>query len=182
MGYTVGRFWIEMMRTDEATHIVGVRLNVFTAVLVFLGALIYFLRVHGPARVPRPDPAPTRRPGRRRVGDISQVDVSSAAGGRRRCRPATGWSPRSSSRRTEQTGAIPDEDGPGELLDDSPTTSPTTIRTATPTATTPTRRRATARPMTTATPTATVTRPTTPPATRRPAPTSDASATPAKDR
>ena len=48
MGYTAGRFWIELMRTDEANHILGVRLNVWTAALVFLGALIYFLRVRGP--------------------------------------------------------------------------------------------------------------------------------------
>jgi prolipoprotein diacylglyceryl transferase len=48
MGYTVGRFWIEMLRSDQANEIFGVRLNVWTAVLVFLGALIYFLRVRGP--------------------------------------------------------------------------------------------------------------------------------------
>ncbi|MDG4832054.1 prolipoprotein diacylglyceryl transferase [Solwaraspora sp. WMMD1047] len=48
MGYTVGRFWIELMRTDPANLIGGVRLNVWTSVLVFAGALIYFLRVRGP--------------------------------------------------------------------------------------------------------------------------------------
>jgi len=48
MGYTVGRFWIELIRTDEANEILGVRVNVWMSVLVFLGALIYFLRVRGP--------------------------------------------------------------------------------------------------------------------------------------
>ncbi|MFY1637576.1 prolipoprotein diacylglyceryl transferase [Solwaraspora sp. WMMB335] len=48
MAYTAGRFWIEMMRTDPATEFVGIRVNVFTSVLVFLGALVYLLRVHGP--------------------------------------------------------------------------------------------------------------------------------------
>lgn len=48
MGYTTGRFWIEMMRTDEATLIAGVRVNVWVAALVFLGALGYFVRVRGP--------------------------------------------------------------------------------------------------------------------------------------
>jgi prolipoprotein diacylglyceryl transferase len=48
MAYTVGRLWIEAMRTDEANHILGLRLNVFTSIVVFLGALIYFLRVKGP--------------------------------------------------------------------------------------------------------------------------------------
>ncbi|WP_306214573.1 prolipoprotein diacylglyceryl transferase, partial [Actinoplanes sp. RD1] len=48
MAYTVGRCWIEMLRIDEANHIFGIRLNVFTAIVVFLGALIYFLLVKGP--------------------------------------------------------------------------------------------------------------------------------------
>ncbi|MFY1699265.1 prolipoprotein diacylglyceryl transferase [Solwaraspora sp. WMMA2101] len=48
MGYTAGRFWIEMMRTDTANEIFGVRLNVWTSVLVFLGALAYLVRVRGP--------------------------------------------------------------------------------------------------------------------------------------
>jgi prolipoprotein diacylglyceryl transferase len=48
MGYTAGRFWIELMRTDEANRILGLRLNVWTAALVFLGALIYYVRVRGP--------------------------------------------------------------------------------------------------------------------------------------
>ncbi|WFE29338.1 prolipoprotein diacylglyceryl transferase [Solwaraspora sp. WMMD791] len=48
MGYTAGRFWIEMMRTDTANEILGVRLNVWTSLLVFLGALAYLVRVRGP--------------------------------------------------------------------------------------------------------------------------------------
>lgn len=42
-GYTLGRFFIEMMRTDEATRILGVRINVFTSVLVFLCAVVYLV-------------------------------------------------------------------------------------------------------------------------------------------
>ncbi|MPY82288.1 MAG: prolipoprotein diacylglyceryl transferase [Actinophytocola sp.] len=42
-GYTAGRFWIEMMRTDPATHVLGLRVNVWVSVLVFLGAVIYLL-------------------------------------------------------------------------------------------------------------------------------------------
>ncbi|MEV6815142.1 prolipoprotein diacylglyceryl transferase [Micromonospora sp. NPDC051296] len=75
MGYTAGRFWIEMMRTDEANTILGVRLNVWTAALVFLGALIYFLRVRGPREylIPIGVPAATVPPA---DSDISQVDLS----------------------------------------------------------------------------------------------------------
>lgn len=43
MLYTAGRFWIEQLRIDTANEILGIRLNVFTSVIVFLGALAYFL-------------------------------------------------------------------------------------------------------------------------------------------
>ena len=46
MGYTVGRAWIEALRTDHANHILGLRLNDWTSLLVFLGGLVWFLR-HG---------------------------------------------------------------------------------------------------------------------------------------
>jgi prolipoprotein diacylglyceryltransferase len=45
MLYTVGRGWIEYLRVDQATHILGLRLNDWTALLVFLGALYYYVRV-----------------------------------------------------------------------------------------------------------------------------------------
>ncbi|WP_435872755.1 prolipoprotein diacylglyceryl transferase [Micromonospora matsumotoense] len=74
MGYTAGRFWIELMRSDEANRILGVRLNVWTAGLVFVGALIYFLRVRGPRDYLIPIDAPTPAPVT--GGDVSQVDLS----------------------------------------------------------------------------------------------------------
>ena len=48
MLYALGRFGVELLRTDEATHVLGMRLNNWTAILVFIGALVYFLRVRGP--------------------------------------------------------------------------------------------------------------------------------------
>ncbi|HEX6873795.1 MAG TPA: prolipoprotein diacylglyceryl transferase [Micromonosporaceae bacterium] len=59
MAYTVGRFWIEAMRTDEAHVILGMRVNNWVSILVFLGALIYFLRVRGPQEHVRVDDAGT---------------------------------------------------------------------------------------------------------------------------
>jgi prolipoprotein diacylglyceryl transferase len=41
--YTVGRGWIEALRHDHANHILGLRLNDWTAILVFLGALAWYL-------------------------------------------------------------------------------------------------------------------------------------------
>ncbi len=54
--YCVGRFWIELMRDDAATHIAGIRINVFTATFVFIGAVVYMLL----APKGREDPATLR--------------------------------------------------------------------------------------------------------------------------
>ncbi|MFD4182725.1 prolipoprotein diacylglyceryl transferase [Rhodococcus sp. NPDC058514] len=42
-GYCLGRFFVELMRDDHATLIAGIRINSFTSVIVFIGAVIYFL-------------------------------------------------------------------------------------------------------------------------------------------
>ncbi|WP_280399161.1 prolipoprotein diacylglyceryl transferase [Nocardia carnea] len=42
-GYCFGRFFVELMRDDEATQIAGIRINSFTSALVFLAAIAYFL-------------------------------------------------------------------------------------------------------------------------------------------
>ncbi|HPE12197.1 MAG TPA: prolipoprotein diacylglyceryl transferase [Actinomycetota bacterium] len=41
--YTLGRLWWELLRIDSATLIFGVRINVFTSVLVGLGAVLYIV-------------------------------------------------------------------------------------------------------------------------------------------
>ncbi|MFD9208858.1 prolipoprotein diacylglyceryl transferase [Streptomyces sioyaensis] len=41
--YCAGRAWIEYMRVDEAHHILGVRLNVWTALIVGVLAIAYFV-------------------------------------------------------------------------------------------------------------------------------------------
>jgi prolipoprotein diacylglyceryl transferase len=41
--YTVGRFWIEALRIDESAHVLGLRLNQWTSVLVFVGAVTYIV-------------------------------------------------------------------------------------------------------------------------------------------
>jgi prolipoprotein diacylglyceryl transferase len=46
MGYTAGRGWIEALRTDPVNHFLGLRLNDWTSILVFLAGLAWFLR-HG---------------------------------------------------------------------------------------------------------------------------------------
>ncbi|GAA4040643.1 prolipoprotein diacylglyceryl transferase [Nonomuraea soli] len=47
-GYTLGRFWIEGLRTDpvggvnQAVEFFGLRINQYTALVLFVGALVYF--------------------------------------------------------------------------------------------------------------------------------------------
>lgn len=50
--YTVGRFFWELLRIDDATLILGIRVNVFTSVVVFVGAIAYILisRRYAPGR------------------------------------------------------------------------------------------------------------------------------------
>jgi len=50
MGYTVGRFVVESLRSDTANHILGMRVNNWVAILVFLAALAGFLRQRGKPR------------------------------------------------------------------------------------------------------------------------------------
>ncbi|MGN9804116.1 prolipoprotein diacylglyceryl transferase [Micromonospora sp. L32] len=124
MGYTVGRFWIELMRTDEANQILGVRLNVWTAALVFLGALIYFLRVRGPREYLIPVGVPTTEvpPA---GGDISQVDLSRTENGPRAVAPE-GYRTVSEEQfqAYRETGEVPDEPAAEETTatdDETPT-------------------------------------------------------------
>lgn len=41
--YTVGRLWIEALRIDSANQILGLRLNIWTSIIVGLGALAYII-------------------------------------------------------------------------------------------------------------------------------------------
>ncbi len=50
MAYVTGRFWIEDLRIDTANHLLGLRLNDWTCLIVFIAAAVYFWRTR-----PRPD-------------------------------------------------------------------------------------------------------------------------------
>jgi prolipoprotein diacylglyceryl transferase len=79
MAYCVGRCWIEYLRVDTANHLFGIRLNVFTSVVLFLLALAFFVvsaRRHPGREVvvqqggaepaiepPEPPEPPSKRPG-----------------------------------------------------------------------------------------------------------------------
>ncbi|MBX9641686.1 MAG: prolipoprotein diacylglyceryl transferase, partial [Mycobacteriaceae bacterium] len=54
--YCVGRFGVELLRDDTATHIAGIRINIFTSTFVFIGAVVYIIL----AAKGREDPASLR--------------------------------------------------------------------------------------------------------------------------
>jgi prolipoprotein diacylglyceryl transferase len=60
MGYTLGRIWIEALRTDHANHVLGLRLNVWTSIAVFAIAFAWFAR-HGGFHAEREATPYTRR-------------------------------------------------------------------------------------------------------------------------
>ena len=66
--YCVGRFWIEGLRVDAAQQVLGLRLNEWTSMVVFLGALAYLLVS---ARL---------RPGRESVVEPRRPSPAAAAG------------------------------------------------------------------------------------------------------
>jgi prolipoprotein diacylglyceryl transferase len=42
-GYCLGRFWVELLRSDQATLIADIRVNSFTSTFVFIGAVVYIM-------------------------------------------------------------------------------------------------------------------------------------------
>ncbi|MEU3553066.1 prolipoprotein diacylglyceryl transferase [Streptomyces fragilis] len=66
--YCAGRFWIEYMRVDEAHHVLGLRLNNWTALVVFLLAVLYLVL------------SARKRPGREAVVEPGAKDGSGAEG------------------------------------------------------------------------------------------------------
>ena len=62
--YTFGRFWVESLRIDDAHKFLGLRLNDWTSILVFIGAVAYFvLRRDADDRDPAPDATDNEAPG-----------------------------------------------------------------------------------------------------------------------
>ena len=43
-GYTLGRLWVELLRTDKATEVFGLRVNVWTSIIVLVVAVGFVMR------------------------------------------------------------------------------------------------------------------------------------------
>jgi prolipoprotein diacylglyceryl transferase len=60
LGYASGRLWVELLRIDKATKILGVRVNVWTSLLAIGASLVVLVLAH---RRPRTTPEPSPEPG-----------------------------------------------------------------------------------------------------------------------
>jgi prolipoprotein diacylglyceryl transferase len=77
--YTAGRFWIELLRIDDANHILGLRVNTWVSTLVFVGAVVAFI-VSSRLRPGRETPAELLRDPSAYVDPDAAPDDSAAGG------------------------------------------------------------------------------------------------------
>ncbi|WP_280448315.1 prolipoprotein diacylglyceryl transferase [Nocardia brasiliensis] len=78
-GYSFGRFFVELMRDDEATKIAGIRINSFTSALVFLAAIAYFVfATKGRETAEQLQPATGQRPWPWQLGALRAAAASGA--------------------------------------------------------------------------------------------------------
>ncbi|GAB3525100.1 prolipoprotein diacylglyceryl transferase [Arthrobacter monumenti] len=89
--YTLGRVWIEAMRIDDAELIFGVRLNVWTSIIVFVVAVVVFIvlgrrmkgsgvpdSVYLPGREPKPETEDTDAGAENAGADVQDSDEAGA--------------------------------------------------------------------------------------------------------
>ncbi|MEV6562485.1 prolipoprotein diacylglyceryl transferase [Nocardia sp. NPDC051756] len=78
-GYSFGRFFVELMRDDEATKIAGIRINSFTSALVFLAAIAYFVfATKGRETAEQLQPTKERRPWPWQIGALRAAAATNA--------------------------------------------------------------------------------------------------------
>jgi len=78
MAYTLGRVWIEMLRIDDAQHVLGLRLNVWTSIVVFLVGLAVFViagRIAHPTTLTPQEHARAMAGAARRAGRADESDT-----------------------------------------------------------------------------------------------------------
>ncbi|MTD16747.1 prolipoprotein diacylglyceryl transferase [Nakamurella sp. YIM 132087] len=77
-GYTAGRGWIEMLRIDTANTFLGLRINVFTSIVMFVVAIGFLIALRGRHRE---DPALLRGRGDEDPDDDKPADEEQKNGG-----------------------------------------------------------------------------------------------------
>jgi prolipoprotein diacylglyceryl transferase len=75
--YTAGRGWVEALRVDHANHFLGLRLNDWTSLLIFLAAMGFLLfRRSSPADSQAPGSSGLTPGGRPTLGDAAEVSTA----------------------------------------------------------------------------------------------------------
>ncbi|RMI29826.1 prolipoprotein diacylglyceryl transferase [Nocardia stercoris] len=115
--YCFGRFWVELLRDDDATHIFGLRVNTYTSTIVFVCAIAYFLLAtrgrEQPADLqPRPD-----RPWPWQLGALRAAGASAAAA------PESDAAPSESGPADAETPDTEADSDPAEPADPKPDTA-----------------------------------------------------------
>ncbi|MEU0507290.1 prolipoprotein diacylglyceryl transferase [Nocardia sp. NPDC005998] len=79
-GYCLGRFFVELLRDDEATKIAGIRINSFTSAIVFLAAVAYFIfATKGRETADQLQPSTVSRPWPWQIGALRAAGAESEA-------------------------------------------------------------------------------------------------------
>ncbi|WP_433755983.1 prolipoprotein diacylglyceryl transferase [Nocardia sp. CA-135398] len=79
-GYCLGRFFVELLRDDEATKIAGIRINSFTSAIVFLAAVAYFVfATKGRETADQLQPSTVARPWPWQIGALRAAGAESEA-------------------------------------------------------------------------------------------------------
>ena len=80
-GYTLGRFFIDNMRADDATMVFGVRINVIVSVVVFIVAVIIFLSLKKGQETPA-EVDPKYHAKREQQAETDEAETSNASVGK----------------------------------------------------------------------------------------------------
>ncbi|MDY6997147.1 MAG: prolipoprotein diacylglyceryl transferase [Actinomycetota bacterium] len=114
-GYCLGRFWIELMRSDEAQLLAGIRINSFTATFVFIGAVVYIMAA--PKGREAPETLRGTASGESGVEEVvKDVTVASGAGVVAAAKAAESESPPASG--GDEPGSTEPESGLGDVEPD----------------------------------------------------------------
>ena len=141
-GYTAGRAWIEGLRIDSVNHVAGLRLNVWTSIVLFIAAVAFFVfsARRWPGRAPlrtetEPTAAEAAEAAAEPVGEDAVPDKAETVADEPDATPAeqdvvpdeAEAAPAGADAEADEAGVVPEEAGAGEKPDDGE--SPEAVRT-----------------------------------------------------
>jgi prolipoprotein diacylglyceryl transferase len=119
--YTVGRAWIEWLRVDSAHHILGLRLNDWTSLIVFLGAVAYLYVYRDRTTIPEGATGPAAD-----AGDESDEPAESAEDETPGTAPEKDAETAAETATTDEAADVPESSGDAPQTPDDEPTEPDT--------------------------------------------------------